>query len=236
MLSRIFRAGEVEAAEPIDWRPIGSGAAPSPQPHAAAAAHHGPLDHAAALASERAETARLQARVAELERLVEQRAKEAHQKGAADARAAAESQAAARVQAEIERLAQSAAQLAALRPKLRAEAEADLVHLAIAVARRILNRELASDPQAITALVDAALAKLRAQEPCRIRVHPDHKAALAAGLASAGARIEVVGDPALSRGDAILETARGDLDASAETQLAEIERGLTDRLQQRRHA
>jgi flagellar biosynthesis/type III secretory pathway protein FliH len=47
------------------------------------------------------------------------------------------------------------------------------------------------------------------------------------------AHIEVIGDPTLDRGAVLFETARGRLDASAETQFAEIERGLTDRLRAR---
>jgi flagellar assembly protein FliH len=41
-------------------------------------------------------------------------------------------------------------------------------------------------------------------------------------------RVEVVGDPSLARGAAILESSRGALDVSVETQLEEIERGFAD--------
>jgi flagellar assembly protein FliH len=41
-------------------------------------------------------------------------------------------------------------------------------------------------------------------------------------------RVEVVSDPGLERGAAVFDSNRGALDASVETQLSEIERGLTD--------
>jgi flagellar assembly protein FliH len=41
-------------------------------------------------------------------------------------------------------------------------------------------------------------------------------------------RIEVTSDPTLSPASVILESQHGFLDASVETQLAEIERGFTD--------
>ena len=44
------------------------------------------------------------------------------------------------------------------------------------------------------------------------------------------ARFEVVAEPRLERGAAIFETTRGSLDASIETQLDEIQRGLIDRI------
>jgi len=45
--------------------------------------------------------------------------------------------------------------------------------------------------------------------------------------------LEVTADSSLQRASAIFETARGDLDASVETQLAEIERGFTDLVKRR---
>jgi flagellar assembly protein FliH len=41
-------------------------------------------------------------------------------------------------------------------------------------------------------------------------------------------RVEVAGDPGLERGSVVLDTARGSLDSSVETQLQEIERGFAD--------
>ena len=55
---------------------------------------------------------------------------------------------------------------------------------------------------------------------------------LAASL-PAGAGIVVAPDPAREPGTVIFETERGDLDASVESQLREIERGLTDRLERK---
>ena len=134
----------------------------------------------------------------------------------------------------VERFARTIDELAAMRPRLREQAEGDLVRLAVAIARRVVRRELTIDPQAITGLVKAALEQLSAGERIRVRVHPDDEAAVRSCLVAVGraASVEVSGDAALERGSAILETERGNLDASAETQLAEIERGLTDRFRE----
>jgi flagellar assembly protein FliH len=45
--------------------------------------------------------------------------------------------------------------------------------------------------------------------------------------------LELVSDAKLPRGSAIFETSRGDLDASIDTQLLEIERGFTDIIRRR---
>src|SRR5206468_3414461 len=99
-----------------------------------------------------------------------------------------------------------------------------------AIARRVLRRELAIDPEALHGLVLGALEKLQGQELTRARVHPAHAALVSACLARAGGAspVEVLPDPAREPGSVIFETQRGNLDASIESQLQEIERGLAD--------
>lgn len=160
----------------------------------------------------------------------EKRLEEAHRRGFVDGEARGRQAAQQQMQAALERLARSAAEILALRPQVRRETEEDAVKLSLAVARRILRRELTVDPSAILGLVKAAMEKLDARDLRRIRAHPDIAALLEKRLRDAGLpdRVEILPDPALDPGAAILETARGMLDASVETQLAEIERGFVD--------
>jgi flagellar assembly protein FliH len=129
-------------------------------------------------------------------------------------------------------MAQCASEVAALRARLRHEAEADLVRLALAIARRVIRRELAVDPGAVRGLVMAALEKLRGVDVLRVRCFPAHADSLKGFLAEEAGRgsLEVVADASLEPGGVVFETQRGNLDASASIQLQEIERGLADRL------
>jgi flagellar assembly protein FliH len=163
---------------------------------------------------------------------IELRIKEAHAAGVREGEAAGRKRAASELEPVMERLERTIAELCALRPRLRREAEADLVRLALAVARRILRRELAVDPDAIHGLVLGALEKLQGQEICRVRVHPAHAGIVSGCLRQmAGAvPVEVLPDASRKLGTVIFETERGNLDASVESQLREIERGLSDRL------
>ena len=65
-----------------------------------------------------------------------------------------------------------------------------------------------------------------------MKVHPSHVATVKSCLQQAlnGGLVEVVPDPSRELGAVIFETTRGNLDASVDSQLQEIERGLTDRL------
>jgi len=132
----------------------------------------------------------------------------------------------------LARLTGQLEELAALRQKLRREAEEDLVRLSVAIARRVLRRELVADPEAILGVAKAALSKLDSREILRVRVHPAEAETIRQQLVEhqSPERIEVVPDRTLERGSFVVDTSRGYLDASVETQLAEIERGLTDLL------
>ena len=174
----------------------------------------------------------LQKRIAELERLRQSEVAQARQAGFEEGKRKATQESAAEITAVLDRLSQKLHEIDALRSKLRKHAEMDVVKLALAIAQRILRRELTTDPESIQGLVHAALQKIQNRDILRIRVYPTGAEALKASLARAGAApaIQVWPDPMLKTGDLLFETSVGELDASAQTQLQEIERGLADRL------
>ena len=171
------------------------------------------------------------ARLAHAQQQAEQKAREAYATGLREGEAAGRAGSSADLQPVIERLARAIEEIGGLRSRLRAEAEADLVRLALAIARRVLRRELGIDPEALHGLVLGALEKLQGQEITRVRVHPSHAALVAGCLRQHSvATVEVVPDPTREVGAVVFETQRGNLDASVDSQLQEIERGLADRL------
>ena len=161
------------------------------------------------------------------------RVDEARAAGAREGESAGRAKALAELQPVIERSARAISELANYKPTLRKQAEADTVRLALAIARRILRREIAADPDALRGLVVAALEKLQAQEISRVKVHPSQASQIAGFIArtAPSIRVEVVPEPSLASGALIFETNHGNLDVSVESQLQEIERGLADRLQ-----
>lgn len=210
------------SAETIEWRLLDEPARPAPE-HPCSEPPR---------AADTSEVERLRHRIAELERDAksrEQRAwSEGHQKGEADAIA----REGAKVESAVTRLANAAVEVGAARKKLRREAEEDCVKLAVAVARRVLRRELAIDPEALLGIIKAALARLEGREVDRLRLHPDDAELVEGAVKAMPGRssLQIVADAALESGACILETSRGGLDASVETQLREIERGLVDRI------
>lgn len=196
----------------------------------------GPAVAPAALSASReaapGEVQELQKRVAELERLRQTEVAQARQAAFEEGQQKALQDAAAEVTAALDRLAQKLNEVAGLRSKMRSYAEMDIVKLGLAIAQRILRRELTTDPETIHGLVHAALQKIQNRDILKIRVYPAGAEALKASLVRAGAApaIQVIADPMLKTGDLLFETSVGELDASVETQLQEVERGLADRL------
>lgn len=214
MSSKLIRGPGAEGAEPILWRRL--------QP--------GQSQTAEAVSQE--ELRALQVRLAELEREIPRREQQAFEAGYRKGAAEGHQQAAAQLRPVLEGFAAGVQELRQLRGRMRREAERDVVRLSVAIARRILHRELTVDPAALLGIVKAALERLEAQEVDRLRVHPSDAELLRQHLAEAGLaeRIQLVADARLGRGAAVLETSHGALDASLETQLEEIQRGLLDRL------
>lgn len=130
------------------------------------------------------------------------------------------------------RTARSIAESAGMRSRLRCEVEREAVALAVTMARRILRREVHVDPEALRGLCKAAFEKLNFREATVVRVHPRQRDRVDGWVREIGcpARLEVQGDGSLEEGAFVVETTRGMLDGSVDTQLDEIERGFADLL------
>ncbi len=222
MLSKILSGAIGDAVPRWNW-PLAAGSVSSAAASGGAAAAPAPVINGQAERDAR--------RIAELEQQVERRARESRDTGFREGEAAGRAQGAAALQPVLDRLARGIQEIAALRPQIMGETVAELVDLSLSIARRILHRELSVDPGALEGLVGAALRNLPGQEICRILVHPELEACTRQALAGEGrSGLTLIADGTLERGAILLETGRGRLDASLETQLAEIGRGLADRL------
>jgi flagellar assembly protein FliH len=156
----------------------------------------------------------------------------AYQRGFQEGKAIGSEQANAEAQSMLGRLTRSLAEISTLRTRTRKDAEADLLKLSIAIARRVLHRELTVDPDSIGGLIRVAMEKLESRELYRVRTHPSQEEAVRRALArfAEARQMEVVADASLQCGDVLFETPQGALDASIEMQLREVERGFADRL------
>ena len=151
-----------------------------------------------------------------------------------------EAQAGARFERELtaerEAIAKAVHDFAREREGYFCRVEAEVVKLAVEIARKILHREVQVDPLLLAGVVRVALEKISAGTSVRLRVHPDHVYAWHDFFANQQDHRpvpELLGDATLGMGHCVLETALGTTDLTLEAQLAEIERGFFDLLAQR---
>jgi len=114
--------------------------------------------------------------------------------------------------------------------------EAEVVGLAVAIARKILHREAQVDPLLLAGVVRVGLDNVATGTRVRLRVHPDQAHAwheFFSQQQDLQSLPELMGDPALGPGHCMLETELGSTDLTLETQLKEIEQGFFDLLAQR---
>jgi flagellar assembly protein FliH len=217
--SRVLRHAEQGAVTPITWRAAASLSSPRTRTN--------PIE-AKEVPSGQSVSERDRDWEVERERIQQ----EAYHRGFTEGKNVGREQAAGDLQPVLDQLGRSLAGLSSLRSRIRGEAEGDLVKLAISIARRVLHRELTLDPESIEGLIRVALDKLQSRELCRVRVHPDQEEAIRKSLDrfANSQKVELITDSSLQCGDVLFETAHGNLDASLESQLGEIERGLADRL------
>ena len=218
MSARILPCGAASSVERLDWSRTPHSAQAADPTHARDSVPDMTEDQAASFE-------------AEIASRVEQVRLAARQEG----ETAGEARAGAALDHAIREFTSAVADLAALRPRLRKEAERDVVKLALAVARKILHRELSIDPLAILGIVKAALEQVDLGEIFRLRAHPRDAEAIERHLAASdlAVKVEVQAEASLARGSVILDANRGSFDAGMETQLDEIDRGFADLLGKR---
>jgi flagellar assembly protein FliH len=152
--------------------------------------------------------------------------------GEAQARTAAQVE----IAAVREMVLQAVEKFKAERVKYFARTEAEVVQLALAIAKKILHREAQIDPLLLTGMVHVALEKFDAGTRVLMRTHPSDIRLWTEYFAQShvlSTQIELIGDAALRRGECVLETESGKTQLSLDGQLKEIEQGFLDLLEQR---
>ena len=166
-------------------------------------------------------SAEQQAQLAALER-------DAFTKGYAQGERAGREAGGKRAEAMLRRLAQTLEELSGLRDTMVRQTERELVQLAVAIARRILQREVSVDPELTAALAHIALERLGGATPATVRLHPDDYATVTSGHAAplGGRQVEILPDPSVARGGCVVESEFGSITASVDAQIDEIARAV----------
>ena len=109
------------------------------------------------------------------------------------------------------------------------ETEQQMVQLALAVARRIVHREITLDPDLLIAMARVALDRLGDSAHVTIRLHPEDYTAMRRRPRHGVGRhrtSRVVADSRVARGGCRVESDFGAMDAGVDAQIHELARAL----------
>jgi flagellar assembly protein FliH len=139
-----------------------------------------------------------------------------------------------RVVGERRAVSKACEEFARERARYFAGVEAEVVKLALAIAGRVLHREVKLDPLLLTGVVRVALEKVAEDSATVLRVPIDvAETWKQVFVASPESSLQIVGDERLAAGQCVLETNVGRIELGVSAQLEEIERGFFDLIQQR---
>jgi flagellar assembly protein FliH len=206
MSARAKRVTDRVAVVPFEWL------------EANQAAHATPAKRSAAPV---VESAHDKERLAALER-------DAFAKGFAQGERSGAEAAAKRGDAMLRRLTQTLEEVTALRAEMIRQTEHQFVRLALAVARRLVLREITLDPDLLIAIARVAMDRLGEMANVTVRLNPEDFAATAAVRERewTGSQVTVVADARLPRGGCRIESDFGAVDAGVEAQLQELAHAL----------
>jgi flagellar assembly protein FliH len=129
-----------------------------------------------------------------------------------------------------EELARTLDEISGLRASITEQAEADLVKLALEIAKKVVHREVTIDKEIVVTLAGIGLSRVHDRTAAAIHLHPEDFAYLTAQREriETGHVLELVEDRSISRGGCLIHTEMGDVDARIEQQFAEIERAFLE--------
>jgi flagellar assembly protein FliH len=154
--------------------------------------------------------------------------KQAFDQGFAEGERAGKQMAEAMVETICRRHEKSCAEVAASHKAIAQSMEEQTVQLALEIARKIVQRELATDPDLVAALAAVALKRVSGHLSITLRVSRNDSERVRAAIASVNPSVSVKEDPALDRGDFLIETGQTHLDGRLSDQIETIGRALLE--------
>ena len=132
-----------------------------------------------------------------------------------------------KMEAVMKRYSDAVCEVQRLRSSLYTQVERDVVKLAVAVAKKIIHREIQVDRDIVRTLVHVALSRVAEKSTVTICLNPidynylmEHRAELSQ---SEGQDISLLADKSIDRGGCLIQTNCGDIDARVEEEFREVE-------------
>jgi flagellar assembly protein FliH len=128
----------------------------------------------------------------------------------------------------LKRYDKGLADLAVSHKQMAAQMEEHTVRMALEIARKIVQRELAMDPDLVVTLATVALKRLSGHQSIVLRIGRFDFERVRIAIGDLNPGVKVSEDPALDRGDFVIETGQTHLDGRLSSQVDAIGRALME--------
>lgn len=161
--------------------------------------------------------------------------KEGYEKGFAQGEKAGRELGEKRFDSVVKSFAEVLEEVRRLKEELYQQGEQEMIKLVLAIARRVIQKEVSTDEKIILAMIQSALKYIADQGEIRVKLNPSdleyasqHKGEIMEGVR----QVIFEGDEGISRGDAIIESNRGVIDCGIEKHLQEVEEALKTQVEE----
>jgi flagellar assembly protein FliH len=154
---------------------------------------------------------------------------EGEQKGRNDGQKAAFEQALKKIEAPLSALRAGLLQLQRIRHETYRRIENEVVKLAMAIAEKVICREINTDRETVVWVAKEALARVKSPDKLTIKMNPEDLPFLSqtqyqiSDFINNIEQVNLVAEAGIERGGCIVETDSGEIDARVEKQLQAIE-------------
>jgi flagellar assembly protein FliH len=154
--------------------------------------------------------------------------KEAFEKGYVEGEKIGKQMGEKMIETAVRRYDHTIAQLAESHRQLVEAMEVQTVHLALEIARKIVQRELTMDLDLVAALASVALKRVPGHQSITLRVSRHDFGRVRVTVGNVNPAVTVKDDATLERGDFVVETGQTFLDGRVSTQIDTIGKALFD--------
>lgn len=139
---------------------------------------------------------------------------------------AADEEMEARLDEILKRVAATITEIGKIGPEAMRRADREMIHLAVAMAERIVRREVHAEPELLLDMARGAIERLGERVTAVVHLNPDDLATVVTNGSNRVGTLDLVADADLPRGACTIRTNLGAIDAGVDAQVRELLRAM----------
>jgi len=176
----------------------------------------------------------LQDKAQQFEKQIEEERKASYEKGLQEGEEKGRKAGEEQIKDSLDTLKKVLDEISNKKSQILIDAEKTIVGLAFNIASEIVKKEINEDDEIIVNIVKDALKYAAEEGKLIIRLNPDDLKIVQEKVlfpsSKGGKNVEIIGDKSISQGGCYVETNSGEIDATLETRLKEMEKKLVESL------